>query len=106
MRTCPATSALATSYQCGQRHPRCATDYKLGVVTLTPSVAVFGGESRNNQIYSLRDNNGSSPNSNEFYSANTRLKWDDVGVRAGLDRRTPLTVWLSGGVGVWGGVAS
>ncbi len=104
--TCTATTSLATSYQSGQLNLRFATDYKLGVVTLTPSVAVFGGESRNNQIYSLRDNNGSSPNSNEFYSANTRLKWDDVGVRAGLDGRTPLTGWLSVGVGGWGGVAS
>lgn len=104
--TCTATTSLATHYQNGQLNLRFATDYKLGVVTLTPSVAVFGGEARNNQIYLLRDNNGFSPISNEFYSANTRLKWDDIGFRAGLDGRAPLTGWLSVGVSSWAGVAS
>ena len=103
--TCTATTALATGYQNWQLNLKFATDYQVGAITLTPSVAVFGGEARNSQSYALRDNNGFKPILNEFYSANTRLKWNDVGVRAGLDTKAPLTGWLSVGLGGWVGVA-
>jgi hypothetical protein len=103
--TCTATTSLATGYQNSQLNLKFATDYKVGVVTLTPSVAVFGGEAHNGQSYALKTNNGFNPVMNEFYSANTRLKWNDVGVRAGLDTKAPLTGWLSVGLGGWVGVA-
>ena len=104
--TCTATTSLATAYRSGQLNLRFATDYTQGAILRTPSVAVFGGQTRNNQTYTLRDNNGFSPILNEFYSADTRLKWNDIGLRAGLDAKAPLNGWLSVGIGGWAGVAN
>jgi hypothetical protein len=104
--TCTATTSLATNYKSGQGHVRVASDYALGSIWLTPSLALFGGESRSGQAYALVNNNGYMPTANAFYSADVHLKWRDLGVRAGLDARAPLGSWISVGLGGWLAVAN
>lgn len=104
--TCTAATQLSTSYSSGQVHLRAATDYAVGSFWLTPSVALFGGQSRSDQTYNLTTNNGFLPFMNDWDSTDIHLKWRDVGVRAGLDGRAPLGNWLSVGLGGWIGVAN
>src|SRR5262245_53702714 len=101
---CSVNGTLNTDYQSWQVSGRFATEFNMGTVILTPSVAVFGGHSRNNQtLAQIGGTAGPNPLS---YSAQTALGWTDVGARAGLTATIPLTSALSFGIGgSLGGVA-
>src|SRR5262245_35131881 len=48
---CTTTASLATNYKSWQASGRIATDYYYGLATLTPSIAVFGGRTSNEQRF-------------------------------------------------------
>ncbi len=107
-QVCTINGNAATSYSNWQVHGRAAGDYHLGAVWFTPSLAVFGGEARNNQsttqVYTLASLNPVTRNST--YNASTALRWTDVGARAGLDMKIDLSPQVAVGLGGWAGVAS
>jgi hypothetical protein len=107
-QVCTINGSAATNYSNWQVHGRAAGDYRLGAVWFTPSLAVFGGEGRNNQsttqVLGLSQFNPAIRNST--YNASTALRWSDVGARAGLDMKVDVTPWAAVGVGGWAGFAS
>jgi hypothetical protein len=100
---CATSSNLSTQYSSWQLHGKFAGDYRLGAVTVTPSLAGFGGNARTNQALGqvLTLNNGLPAT----YNANTTLRWTDVGARAGLDLKVDITPWAALGFSGWAGLA-
>lgn len=92
--SCVVSSTLGTSYSNWQVSGRYATDYRVSGVTMTPSLAVFGGKSRNSQTLS-ETNLVFGGAGFVRYDADTRLDWTDWGARAGLSGSVPLTNWLT-----------
>jgi hypothetical protein len=104
--TCSVASALSTNYRSWQINGTIASDYKMGQVTLTPSVAVIGGNARNQQglAQTVRQLNPGLLNTAN-YTADTTLKWTDIGARFGLTGTMDLTTWLAASLGGYvGGV--
>ncbi|WP_154071325.1 hypothetical protein [Bradyrhizobium lablabi] len=95
---CNSTSTVNTTYDSWQFNGKVATDLKSGAVTFTPSLAIFGGTSRNDQALSHFTNNGFSAD-NLLYNANTQLRWVDWGARLGADTAIALTNQFSVGLG-------
>ena len=91
---CIVSSTLGTSYTSWQVSGRYATDYKVSAVTITPSLAVFGGKSRSSQTLS-ETNFIFSGAAAVRYDADTRLDWTDWGGRVGLSGSVPVTDWLT-----------
>jgi hypothetical protein len=91
-------SALSTDYQSWQVSGRFATDYKAGSVIVSPSLALFGGHSHNNQnLAQLQQFVGNL--FFEPYYAQTSLTWTDWGARAGLTATIPVTTFMSVSLG-------
>jgi len=84
--TCGGTSG----YDATEMSAKAASDYKVGGVTLTPSITVFNSESTQNF-------NGGGVSS---------LGWRDTGAKVGLDSKMNLNKQLSLGIGGSYGVAS
>jgi hypothetical protein len=103
--SCSMAGALSTSYDAWQVNGKVATDWKYGAFTMTPSAALFGGNTRNNQSLSETFTQTIFANTGA-YSASTQLRWTDFGGRAGLDVAIPLFSAWSLGVGGWVGVAA
>jgi hypothetical protein len=106
-QVCTITGTASSNFTTWNVHGRAAGDYRFGAVSVTPSVAVFGGEGRNNQsttsIYTV--STAPAPRAS-IYDANTSLHWTDVGARAGVDFTVGLSSAFSVGVGGWIGGAS
>ena len=79
----------------------------MGSATFSPSLAVFGGNSRNRERLSqgLTQIFGAVVENTLNYRADTRLRWTDYGARAGLDARFPIFAGWTIDVGGWIGVA-
>jgi hypothetical protein len=105
--TCTVGSSLHTDYRTWQLDGKVASDYTIGAARLTPSVAVFGGEGRNEQTLNQAFTQflGGAILNTGNYGASTALHWNDLGARAGLDASVPLTSWLSVGLGGYVGFA-
>ncbi|WP_338307696.1 hypothetical protein [Bradyrhizobium sp. TM233] len=92
--SCVVSSTLGTSYSSWQVSGRYATDFKVSGVIITPSLAVFGGKSRNSQTLS-ETNLVFGGTASVHYDADTKLDWTDWGARAGLSGSVPVTDWLT-----------
>jgi hypothetical protein len=103
--SCVVSSALGTSYSSWRIDGRYATDYKMGGVTLTPSLSVFGGKSRNSQTLA-ETNSVFGGGATVQYNADTRLDWTDWGGRVGLSGSVPVTEWMTFVVGGNAGLAA
>ncbi len=103
--SCIVSSALGTSYSSWRIDGRYATDYKMGGVTLTPSLSVFGGKSRNSQTLS-ETNLVFGGTASMQYNADTKLDWTDWGGRVGLSGSVPVLDWLTFVVGGNAGLAA
>ena len=101
---CNSSSTLTTSYASWQVNGRVASDFTAGAFGLSPSFAVFGGNSRNDQMLTHVTNNGFMPTDNSNYTAATHLRWTDWGVKSGLaatfEATKALKLGLSGFIGV------
>jgi len=102
---CSTTASLSTRYAAWQINAKVAGDFKLAALTLTPSVAIFGGETRDDQNFAQNLFNSRNPTFNSSYVASTSLHWTDWGARVGLDAKVDLTGWLTAGVGGYLGIA-
>jgi hypothetical protein len=107
---CTTASSLQTDYQSWTIFGKAASDYNFGLVTLTPSLAVFGGAARINQnlatsFNQFRTTTGATNFSNS-YAAAMQTKWTDVGARFGMEWNWQVTSWLSFGSGGYIGFAS
>jgi hypothetical protein len=105
--TCAIGGALSTRYDAWQLNGKIASDWKYGWITLTPSAAIFGGNSHAGQTLSQSFAQFAVGVVNDAgtYTANTSLGWTDIGGRAGLDVSAPLTNALTVGLRGWIGVA-
>lgn len=96
--TCSTQSELDTDYRNWEVNGKLATDYKNGLLTVTPALTVFGGNSQYdqgfNQDFTQRNLAGVVQNTG-VYTARTTLDWDDVGARVGLSGSFALTRWLT-----------
>jgi hypothetical protein len=101
---CNTASALSSNYSSWQINGKIVSDFAFGAFILSPSLAAFGGISRNDQSLSLINNNGFSPSFLDSYVANTQLRWTDAGLRAGLKATIDVTkavkIGFGGSVGV------
>jgi hypothetical protein len=105
---CSVSGTLKTSYTAWQLNGRALYDWRFANVTVTPSVAVFGGTARADQTLSqafTQSQIGVGVVNAGNYAAYTSLRWTDVGARAGLDVNAAVTDTLPLGIGGWVGIA-
>jgi hypothetical protein len=104
---CQTAASLHTDYSSWQVSGRLASDYRFGLVTLTPSLGLFGGSTHNDQTFVQTSQQiiggGAFPAS--AYSAATALRWTDLGGRLGLDGKVAVHPWVTLGLGGWVGWA-
>ena len=108
--SCNTAGSLTTSYSSWQVNGKIADDLKYGTITVTPSAALFGGNSRANQSLTqaftqMFTATGVVADTGS-YAASTSLNWTDFGGRVGLDVTAPLTNALTFGIGGWVGAAA
>ena len=95
---CTSTSNLKTSYSSWRASGAFLTDYRVNGITLTPSLRIFGGQSRNNQTLSNRATFAGSANFAQ-YDVSTKLDWTDWGGRVGLSGSAPVTDRMTFSIG-------
>jgi hypothetical protein len=105
--TCVTAASHASDYDSWEINGKAAWDVTLGSATFSPSLALFGGNSRNHEGLSqaLTQTFGGVVIGSGNYQAETRLRWTDYGARAGLDARFPVFAGWTIDVGGWIGVA-
>ena len=106
---CNTVGSLTTNYSAWQFNGKIADDLRYGTITVTPSAALFGGNSRANQRLTQAFTDmltGVGVISTGAYAASTTLNWTDLGGRVGLDVNAPLTNALTFGIGGWVGGAA
>jgi hypothetical protein len=98
---CPFAGTLKSDYRAWQAHVKGTSDYNVGGLTLSPSLTLFGGDTRVKQDFSQSTFNRPTGNGpvTDTYSALVRLHWADVGVKLGLDARAPAHGTVSIGLG-------
>jgi hypothetical protein len=108
--SCSTRGTLSSSYDSWQFNGKAAYDWKYGSITLTPSAALFGGISRNNQSLAQTFTQtfvaGGAIAGGGQYAASTSLSWTDFGGRVGLDASVPLNNWFTVAAGGWVGLAN
>jgi len=108
--TCRTSSGLTSDITSWQLNGKVAYDGRMGVVLLSPSLAIFGGESRSHQSLSQAFSQIAAATSvtvdSATYNADTSVNWTDIGARIGLDGNVDVAPWLTLGAGGYVGVAS
>jgi hypothetical protein len=111
---CTTASSLSTDYQAWTAFAKVAWDHvvatNIGTLTITPSLAVVGGSTRNNQTLASAFNQfltatGVTVDSGA-YTAALQTKWEDIGARPGLEYTIQWTPWLSTGSSGYVGFAN
>jgi hypothetical protein len=102
---CYNTSTLSTTYAAGTVDLKAASDFRHGTVMLTPSLTLFGGWSRNDQHFVQGQGFVGFPQFvGSSYTADSSVKWNDVGAKLGLnamiDVAPKTTLGIGGKVGV------
>ena len=103
---CTTAGRLKTDYSAWQLNGKVSNDWKFGSVTVTPSLAVFGGSTRVDQTLSQSFFPASSSDIVSIYSASTLENWRDIGARVGVDVSAPVTAALTVRAGGWVGGAN
>ena len=104
--TCMMVGTLKTDYSAWQLNGRVSDDWKYGSVTVTPSLAVFGGNTRVDQTLSQSFSFLQISGIQGAYSASTTESWRDIGARIGVDVSAPVTTALTVRLGGWVGGAN
>lgn len=106
--SCRVDGRLASDYAAWRLDGKAASDLTWGWGTLTPHLAVFGGNTRADQAlvqsYTQVEGAGGLLSSGS-YRADTALNWTDVGARFGLDVKVPVTGSLTIELRNWIGAA-
>jgi hypothetical protein len=104
---CTTASTLRSEYSAWRLELKGASDFKTGALTLTPSVAVFGGTARTDQTYTQIFSLLNPPVSPfNTYRANSNLDWADIGIKAGLQASFAVTNTVTVAAGGTIGTAS
>ena len=96
---CSTSSTLATHYRAGRAELKALSDFRSGVFTFTPSALVFAGQSTTDQLFRQANFNSFLGINEEFYAANTRLRWTDWGAMVGLSAKVDPAPWLTASLG-------
>ena len=102
---CTTAGTLKTDYSAWQLNGKVSTDWKFSSVTVTPSVAVFGGNTRVDQTLSQSLSEPTNGIDGTYFASTTQT-WRDIGARVGLDVSVPVTTALAVRVGGWVGGAN
>lgn len=97
--TCTSASKVSSGYENWRVNANVASDFRAGVVVLTPSAGVFGGTGYNNEtlVQSFTQLLAGAPVGTGAYDANTTTRWRDIGARVGMDANVQVTDWLAVG---------
>lgn len=100
---CIVNGTLNSQYSEWRLSGKAGYDLTFGPVTVAPSAALFGGSSHADQrlTQAFTQVGGASAN----YTANTSLRWTEVGVRVGLDANIAVNDMFIVGLGGWVGLA-
>jgi hypothetical protein len=106
--SCAFAGALTTHYDAWQLNGKIARDFQFGMVTIIPSLALFGG---NTSVHQTLNQNftqflGAAVENTGTYFSDTRERWRDIGGRFGLDANVPVTPAFAFGIGGWIGGAN
>tara|TARA_R110002124_G_scaffold16240_4_gene69652 strand:+ start:232 stop:1323 length:1092 start_codon:yes stop_codon:yes gene_type:complete len=104
-QVCVTTSDLSTTYSDWKLNGKIAGDYRVDVFLLTPSLALFGGETQTDQLISQLTLLGAHPE-RLTYTADTSLRSRDFGVRGGVDLKYDLAPQVTLGLGASAGLAT
>jgi hypothetical protein len=107
--SCPTSGVLGTDYRAWSFNGKAETDWRFGSVTATPSITIFGGNTRADQTLSQawsQFNGAGALVNTASYSADTKLEWRDLGARAGLHLSSAVTPTFTVGWGGWVGAAA
>jgi hypothetical protein len=88
---CEFWSELVTSYSGWRVGVNAASDIRIGAITWTPSVEIVGNGARTRQTLSQLD-------SSEIYTSNTKLNWNDLGLKFGLGATMPIAARVEFGL--------
>jgi len=102
---CTTAGSLSTDYTAWQFNGKVSADWKFAGVTVTPHVAVFGGNSRVEQTLSQFFSQPFAGNTGT-YSAATTESWRDIGARVGADLGVEVAKGLTLDIGGWIGGAN
>jgi hypothetical protein len=104
---CPTTSRLRSQYEAWHASAKAASDFAMGALTVTPSLALFGGESRNEQELFQSTTFVTFPAAapRTLFETASENATDRVGSRLGLSGKYDVTPWLALGLGGNVGVA-
>lgn len=99
--TCAAVSKIHTDFTSFNFDLKAQSDFHIGPFILTPSAALLGGQSDNNNALSqtLTGFLSGAAFATNAYSANIKLHSDDDGAKLGIDANTPITNLVSLGFG-------
>jgi hypothetical protein len=100
-----SSSTLSSEFSAWQVNLKAAGDYRFGTMTVTPSLAVFAGNARNQQNF-LQSIAGVVPIFPGTYQADANTRWNDFGARLGLDTKFEITAWAALGLGGYVGLAN
>jgi hypothetical protein len=101
---CPTATSLQTHYDAWRLHARAASDFAFGAVTVTPSVKIFGGQSKNEQTLNQVVNFVTLVGSTSLIE-NASERSRDIGSMLGVNGRYDINQWLSFNLGGEVGVA-
>jgi hypothetical protein len=106
--SCATSSTLSSDIRSWHLNGKFASDFGVGLATLTPSLAIFGGRTRNDQTLaqSFTQFFGTIVFNSGTYNASTSLSWSDLGARLGLDGSIDVNNWMTVGLGGYAGFAS
>jgi hypothetical protein len=91
--TCMSSSNLQTKYESWQGNWKVATDYRVGPLTLSPSVSAIAGRTRLTQQFDQMFTG------NLDYSLSSLMSWSDMGGKVGVDLNWMVQPWMTVGIG-------
>ena len=101
--TCSTQSTLTSDYTSWNVHLTGKSDFRVGTVTVTPSIAVLFGHGQTDQQFAqqLYSDGAPYPGGPSLwgYNLNAALNWDDAGAKVGLTTVYDLTQVFSAGLG-------
>ncbi|MDO8288072.1 MAG: hypothetical protein Q7T44_02525 [Parvibaculum sp.] len=103
-QVCHVASNVSAEHSDWQIGGRIAGEYRVDQILLTPSLTLFGGETRTDQAMAQVLQLGAHPELS-FYTADTSLRSTDYGLRAGVDLKFDVTPVVSLGLGGSAGLA-
>jgi len=97
---CPTTSSLQSKYEAWHVGTKASSDFAMGPLTLTPSLAIFGGEARNQQqLFQSTSFVTVVANPVTLFETASETATDRFGSRIGLNGKYDVMSWLALGLG-------